>query len=953
MIVGSIRAIAVAVAVFAYVLVPGAPAIAKGDPHSDYSEGTGKCRSCHFNHVQAKSRTLLRTATITDSCRVCHDGTGSNYDVEDGLAFGKRSAAGVLPVGAQDAVSRHTMEVKSKAPGGSGAVMEMNCAACHAPHGSANFRFLKPTIQGKPVSAAAEVSRPSSSAAESVVWTRGNIEFCSTCHTSVYPEGELGHYFMTANLEREPGARLICEDCHGAHGSAKNAANLSDSLVGEKRRSDLIPSSGYTVYFSAEADMWDTSRPVRVYAGRRQLRTGFHVDYTGGYVEFDSPRHESETISADFSYAGLASGNSDQSRRKACLVCHDAAGSQTLYGRKPVSMNPDTEGHNTGVLRSCGDCHQDAHNPGPGDSDCYECHSAFDPVSGKNGVATDILSLMGESKTGLTAKYSYHHTVSDGRTPGENDCLVCHAPHPHDQTTSGRESSSTHTWDGIGETRRRTDADFDPAAGKGICLSCHGARSGTVAGKQEIDSQDYGRSDHSYVAGNLDAVYGSSAGRDGSYYQASCVKCHQPHGSDIRAMIQPVVKDSGPLGDGQGHTVKTDSAGQVTDSLCYVCHEDASPSLPTSAYSVFNYPFGRWTDTSSYYYPMETTSLVYGESRWSGKRVFAASAHGQPTGAMRWPGSNTSQGAPYGNGVTLSYTPQVQVGQEGKCRNCHGQHGTPYNDMLLQAYGGNSSGDAVAAGSAAGSAGGPAGGAVNNACFVCHDEDGPAPNVYQYYMTASLDQTPGHGLLTTAGGKPAGYTLLCSDCHNAHGSRNGNGYLLSDSLNTSSYVLGKPGDNASRDAVCISCHGSPGGNYGDEAPGRIMYGRQIATTPADHATKSGLCLHCHGPVHAPSSGKFQSDGCYSCHPNNGNGGGGGAPTLSLSPEPEPPTSSVTPEPTVGASSVGGPAPLEPGVELRSIQGAGADGVLVGQPRVECAAGCHSVRSNKTKRIRTR
>ncbi len=836
-----------------------APVASAANAHSSYSRGTERCRSCHFNHTAAESDSLLKTSTVSGSCRMCHDGTGSDYDVEAGTAFGKPAPAGNAAMRSGRTTSAHDLDVTTKAPGGSGNWIEMDCAACHAPHGSENFRNLRENILGRAVSVSADVRPATSTSAEVVTYKGGNVEFCTACHTTYYQDTSRGHYFLRSAGKAEAGSRLICEDCHNSHGSRGTGSILSEELLTAVRGERLLASGGYQRFVSLESDAWDSRVGVTIYVNGHRADGNYKVNYDEAYVQFDAPLDDNAKVTADYRRTGVSKGSSGRRRRDACLACHHAKNAPALYGRQPVQMLTGMEGHDIGLLRPCQDCHGDVHDVGPGDSGCYPCHSEFDPVSGKSGPASDLLSLMGESKNGLAPKVKYHHTITDGRSAGTNSCeVMCHAPHPHYRGAASA-GASAHTWltsPALGTVEvsmaARTDYDYVGAGGGGVCLSCHSADSKVVPSDLQVDARVYQDSLHSYKTAVYDADFGSSAAGDGTFYEAGCAKCHSPHGSNLPGMMRQAIKDTGLSEEGRVHEVKTDSRGRLSDSVCYACHAEASSGLPTSSYSLLAYPFGPATDNGSAFYPGRGSLVDYDRARWPGFDVYAESAHGNKTDAqMRWPGTDSGQGSPYAKDADLSYTREAPVGDEGKCKNCHATHGSSENDMLLAAYSGTA-GETQA---------------INNVCFVCHDADGPAQNIYQYYDSDAAGPSAGHALKVGGAGKAAGYKLLCSDCHAPHGSKNGNGAMLSDSLNTSSYQLSAPDDPASHDATCIACHGSPGGNYGAQVAGRVMYGHAIVTTPADHAEKTGRCLHCHGPAHAPSSGTASGDECYSCHPD--------------------------------------------------------------------------------------
>jgi len=97
-----------------------------GGPHRNYSASTNKCGLCHTVHKSpASSVLLLQGATITDSCEVCHDGTGGIGVYTTITAFDGVVAA------------EHTCEATTTVPGGSTSLVSaMGCGSCHSVHGA-------------------------------------------------------------------------------------------------------------------------------------------------------------------------------------------------------------------------------------------------------------------------------------------------------------------------------------------------------------------------------------------------------------------------------------------------------------------------------------------------------------------------------------------------------------------------------------------------------------------------------------------------------------------------------------------------------------------------------------------------------------------------------------------------------------------------------------------------
>jgi predicted CXXCH cytochrome family protein len=153
----------------------GAVAQANGGPHGGYAADTDKCAACHRAHT-AIGADLLVAEDQYALCTSCHDGTGATTNVFDGVleGTGKRLNGGgfenVLMLGypgevggpiSEPVTSTHSVEGLngsdglgtawgSLGPGGEGPGVSgtLECASCHNPHGSTNYRILKDVDNG-------------------------------------------------------------------------------------------------------------------------------------------------------------------------------------------------------------------------------------------------------------------------------------------------------------------------------------------------------------------------------------------------------------------------------------------------------------------------------------------------------------------------------------------------------------------------------------------------------------------------------------------------------------------------------------------------------------------------------------------------------------------------------------------------------------------------------------
>ncbi|MDT8434011.1 MAG: cytochrome c3 family protein [Anaerosomatales bacterium] len=109
---------------------------ARQGPHANYSATSRSCYACHQVHqAYADGYLLMPGATTTETCELCHDGTGGKG------VYGALEARGLA------VASQHRTEVTTQIPGGdeatggmataalSGYQGTLSCGDCHSPHG--------------------------------------------------------------------------------------------------------------------------------------------------------------------------------------------------------------------------------------------------------------------------------------------------------------------------------------------------------------------------------------------------------------------------------------------------------------------------------------------------------------------------------------------------------------------------------------------------------------------------------------------------------------------------------------------------------------------------------------------------------------------------------------------------------------------------------------------------
>lgn len=278
-------------------LAAGSLASANGGPHGGYTASTDACAGCHRAHT-ANGPKLLTDSSTYDLCMSCHGAaaTGANTNVADGLYIASRDDnAGDRNEGAantadhgnllgggfdnyqgEPVTSAHNPDGTVTAAWGNGvargstADLEtgLDCASCHDPHGSSNYRILCETINGQAVSV--EPVDESAKDYDSEQWGTGTSQVCAACHGayhqtaedqgSLLSGGSYTHrvdmpYSYGGNVNPETvglagytlplaqsgdGDLVVCMTCHLPHGSSAQMAGITngDGLPGETSSTD-------------------------------------------------------------------------------------------------------------------------------------------------------------------------------------------------------------------------------------------------------------------------------------------------------------------------------------------------------------------------------------------------------------------------------------------------------------------------------------------------------------------------------------------------------------------------------------------------------------------------------------------------------------------------------------------------------------------------------------------
>ena len=279
--------------VLGLVLVLGTASMvsANAGPHGGYTATTDACAGCHRAHTATGPQLLVESSTYA-LCMSCHGtaGTGADTNVEDGFFLSSRSPStdgtanttdnapllggGFTNYGGFATTSNHDVSGTITDAWGNGgtrgvatalaASETLDCASCHDPHGSNNYRIIKETINGNPV-AGAQVDEGAAKDYddEDCPATMSNV--CAACHTAYHvttagsgsdgamvATGGYTHrvdmpYTYGSNVNPETpgwggytlpladsgtGDLVACSTCHLSHGSSAAQGTNSEGATG-------------------------------------------------------------------------------------------------------------------------------------------------------------------------------------------------------------------------------------------------------------------------------------------------------------------------------------------------------------------------------------------------------------------------------------------------------------------------------------------------------------------------------------------------------------------------------------------------------------------------------------------------------------------------------------------------------------------------------------------------
>lgn len=500
----------------------------KEDPHIGYSTNTRLCRDCHRIHKARGAFFLARLSPEIENCYLCHDGTGSDYNIR----------ATFESLAAHDSTALATV-----------ASANNQCNECHDPHGVSvmaheETRTLSPWMTKSP-----------------------EESLCLRCHTlatsvnqwSIANQFSLRsrHGVTTDTGDGFTGGRVECSSCHGPHTSAAGtgitdiAARLSD------------PFNTYNFWTGTLTNFCLACHQSNGLPEATASPAAF-VPYTIIFPDVGAYPFFSGWDKTAFTSAG-------HNAEYTCRQCHHPHGSENQ--RLVASFDSTT---------------YDSSATAGEENLCYRCHQSGGPDGAKD-VKTQFEKTSAHP-IATTETHSDTESAADfGDGKRHAECVDCHDVHT---ASAGTHTEGTNTVSNVLNGAIGVAVGNGPAGSEPtytvvritkeyqLCFKCHSSYTTLPGGAPNL-AVEFNPNNPSYhpVEG-----MGTNSGIDtatfiGDWSAESlmyCSDCHStddavstttpsgPHGSSIASMLK----------NSYSHTSGGNGAGTGAD-LCYACHNYA------------------------------------------------------------------------------------------------------------------------------------------------------------------------------------------------------------------------------------------------------------------------------------------------------------------------------------------------------------------------------------------
>ncbi|RJQ31340.1 MAG: hypothetical protein C4562_06095 [Actinobacteria bacterium] len=509
------------------------------NPHSAYTEDTELCAYCHGTHTATLPRLLVadpNIATMSDFCYVCHDGSGSKFNIKTLI---------------DDTMSHHPVKDAkwSAYYNADPAKPTVQCTSCHDPHGykipgteSYSMKLLAAhDNNGTPDNTSDDEMRyvvpsgPDDPGPSVVKGRLNNNDFCYACHGlhSNKVAGDLTGFELsthntadsdgdgTKDLEPASGTKITCMGCHTSTHGEQNAW--------------LTPKKEEQLCFDCHDDLSVGSNPKRATGPK-----GWNI-----YQQFNAKKSKHDV----FSVTGA---------KVECVSCHGFCVEPSQEVADPSNTVNRWEGSRTGFCLKC-------HN---GDIP-NEAHSRPDATH-PNGVIVPYTIKFPEAYTNLFAGFdkSPYPNASHGKS--NYTCEKCH--HPHGSAN-----------DTLIAFNRDDSVAYNEEK---LCYQCHKNGGESQNDIQSLMAKTY---KHPVETENKHSNK-ENLGQLQTDRHAECADCHNSHEADDSSATAPSVKGSLKGVSGVDINGKPVKFARYEYEVCFKCHDDIREAFKNanSAHPVVN-----------------------------------------------------------------------------------------------------------------------------------------------------------------------------------------------------------------------------------------------------------------------------------------------------------------------------------------------------------------------------